>query len=295
MSTADDVVPRADGARLLAQRVARVHGAPAGEPGYRLRGGRARADPAFGRLRRPSPPGQSGRGAIDRRHAGAPLPRRPRTISWSLLRTRFDTSDDAAGRRAEDTSPPAPAAPDAFSVQGYSRVLEEAERLDSLRRDAQLVVSGWPREIDHLLSNELVPRGEAQACTSSMFSHAGLPDAGRRDRSRRRRADLRARRERRWRAFWKHRLVVVADDVRTLIGADRAGTQSDNAVVSETKAIAEIATSQVALDITLLSQRDGKSEGDPPSRRPGGDGAHARRSRRAPRLAASSTRRAARR
>jgi hypothetical protein len=49
-------------------------------------------------------------------------------------------------------------------------------------------------------------------------------------------------------------LVVVADDSRSLIGATEM-TDADNAVVSETAAIAEIATSQVALDITLLSQR----------------------------------------
>jgi hypothetical protein len=54
--------------------------------------------------------------------------------------------------------------------------------------------------------------------------------------------------------FWKHRLIVVADDVRTLIAATE-GTDKDDGVVSETPAIAEVATSQVALDITLLAQR----------------------------------------
>ena len=34
--------------------------------------------------------------------------------------------------------------------------------------------------------------------------------------------------------------------------------ETDNAVVSETAAIAEIATNQIALDITLLSQRTGR-------------------------------------
>ena len=49
-------------------------------------------------------------------------------------------------------------------------------------------------------------------------------------------------------------MIVVADDVRTLIGATER-TSSDNAVISETSAIAEVAVSQVALDITLLAQR----------------------------------------
>jgi hypothetical protein len=55
-------------------------------------------------------------------------------------------------------------------------------------------------------------------------------------------------------SFWKHRLIVVADDARTLIAATE-GTDQDDGVVSETPAIAEVATSQVALDITLLAQR----------------------------------------
>ena len=56
--------------------------------------------------------------------------------------------------------------------------------------------------------------------------------------------------------FWNHRLVVVADDRTTLIGATEQ-RDTDTAVVSDTSAIAEIATSQIALDVTLLAQRRG--------------------------------------
>ena len=55
-------------------------------------------------------------------------------------------------------------------------------------------------------------------------------------------------------AFWKHRLVVVADDVRTVI-AEAEESDDDHGVISETRVIADVAISQVALDITLLSQR----------------------------------------
>ena len=65
-----------------------------------------------------------------------------------MLRKRFDASTEQLEEaiRSLDTSP---AAPDAFSVRGYQRVLEEAERLI---RGAQhrLVISGWPREIEQL-------------------------------------------------------------------------------------------------------------------------------------------------
>lgn len=163
-----------------------------------------------------------------------------------LLRKRFDTSTEQleVAIRRIDTSPPAP---DAFSVRGYQRILEEAERLV---RGAQnrLVVSGWPREIDQL-GLEL-KRAAKRKVYIVVFSHAelgalpgeifsyGLEERGLEE-------------------FWKHRLVVVADDRRTMIGATEQN-ESDAAVVSETRAIAELATSQVALDITLLTQRAGR-------------------------------------
>lgn len=165
----------------------------------------------------------------------------------ALLRKRFDTSTGQLEEaiRSLDKSPPAP---DAFSVRGYQRVLEEAERLI---RGAQtrLVVSGWPREIEQL-SAEL-KRAAKRKVYIVVFSHAELPalpgevfSYGLEEAS--------------LEEFWKHRLVVVSDDRRTLIGATET-KEDDAAVISETTAIAEIATSQVALDITLLSQRLGRS------------------------------------
>lgn len=160
-----------------------------------------------------------------------------------LLRKRFDSSTEALENaiRAIDRAPPIP---DAFSVKGYDRILEEAERIiRSAHRT--LVLSGWPRELSKL-------GGELRKATKRkvyvvVFSHAALPALPGELFS----YDLE---EGALEEFWKHRLVVVADDTRSLIAATEQGGQ-DNAVVSETKAIAEIAVSQVALDITLLSQR----------------------------------------
>ena len=160
-----------------------------------------------------------------------------------LLRKRFDTSTEtleAAIRQLDST----PTAPDAFSVRGYARVIEEAERLIR-SAETRLVVSGWPREILQLTPE--LKRAAKRKVYIVVFSHSELPalpcevfSYG---------LDERALEE-----FWKHRLVVVSDDQRTLIGATEQGND-DNAVISETHAIAEIATSQIALDITLLSQR----------------------------------------
>ncbi len=161
----------------------------------------------------------------------------------ALLRKRFDTSTETLeeAMRSIDSTP---AVPDAFSVRGYERVLEEAERLIHSAQH-RLVVSGWPREINRLAAE--LRRTAKRRVYLVVFSHAELPKLpgecfsyG---------LDEAALEE-----FWKHRLVVVSDDIKTLIGATE-NTDKDNAVISETPAIAEIATSQVALDITLLSQR----------------------------------------
>jgi sugar-specific transcriptional regulator TrmB len=164
----------------------------------------------------------------------------------ALLRKRFDASAqglEEALRRLDTT----PEAPDAYSVRGYTRVMEEAERLVGTAKE-RLVISGWPRELA-LLGAEL-KRAAKRKVHAVVFSHATLPD------------DFGAQvfsyglDETKLETFWKHRLVVVADDLRTLVGATEQGTQ-DNAVVSATPAIAELATSQVALDVTLLAQRQG--------------------------------------
>lgn len=160
-----------------------------------------------------------------------------------LLRRRFDTSTEQLEEaiRRIDVTPPTP---DAFSVRGYQRILEEAERLV---RGAQhrVVVSGWPREIEQMTGE--LKRAAKRRVYIVVFSHAELPALPGEVFSY-------GLEEKGLEEFWKHRLVVVADDRRSLIGATEMA-DADNAVVSEIPAIAEIATSQVALDITLLSQR----------------------------------------
>jgi hypothetical protein len=112
----------------------------------------------------------------------------------------------------------------------------------------QLVISGWPRELI-LLAAELW-RADERRVRIAIFSHAELPRLpgevftyGLAEAS--------------LEEFWKHRLIVVVDDIRTLLAAAEH-RDDDLAVVTETSAIAEVATSQVALDITLLSQRQGR-------------------------------------
>ena len=162
----------------------------------------------------------------------------------TLLRKRFEGQTGAlelAIRELDAT----PQVPDAFSVRGYERVLEEADRLIAAAEE-RLVISGWPREIERL-SPEL-KRAAKRRVHIVVFSHAALPP--------KLPGELFSYEleQHALEEFWKHRLLVVADDRRTLISATE-GTEEDDGVVSETPAIAEVATSQVALDITLLAQR----------------------------------------
>jgi len=168
----------------------------------------------------------------------------PAEALLSLLRDRFDTSvkklDEAI--RSLDADPPVP---DAFSVHGYDRVLEEAKALID-GATSQIVIGGWPRELSVLRD----PLADAvkRKVDAYLFSHAAIPEdvPGNHFSYNLREEDLED--------FWKHRFVLVVDDQRTLIGATE-DNDADNAVISETDAIAEITTSQIALDLTLLAQR----------------------------------------
>ena len=162
----------------------------------------------------------------------------------ALLTKRFQASRKSL-RTAISHMDVAPVVPDAFSVKGYGRVMEEAARLIGSATDT-LALSGWPRELDSLADDLAAAHG--RNVYAVLFSHAKLAPgiAGVHFSYGLAQEALET--------FWKHRLVIVADDQRTLVGATENAT-SDTAVLSETPAIAEFAVGQIALDITLLAQR----------------------------------------
>lgn len=161
-----------------------------------------------------------------------------------LLRQRFEhsaTSLEAELRRL-DVRPPVP---DAFTIRGYERVLEEAERVVH-GATGRLALSGWPRELARL--SDALRAAARRGVFTVVFSHATPPrlpgckvfsyeldEAG-------------------LERFWKHRLSVVADDRHALVASAEQGGDEPG-VVSQLAPIAEVVTSQIALDITLLSQR----------------------------------------
>lgn len=187
-----------------------------------------------------------------RRTAGPPerFSATPPQVVLSQLKKRFDASADGL-REAVARLEVASNVPDVYGVEGYERILEEATALAQGSKKT-LVISGWPREIERL--GPEVARAEGRGVFVVVFSHGALPDSlvGTRFSYGVSEKDLES--------FWQHRLVVVADDTRCLLGATERHP-SDRAVVSSTAAIAEIAVSQVALDVTLLAQRHDRDVG----------------------------------
>jgi HTH-type transcriptional regulator, sugar sensing transcriptional regulator len=160
------------------------------------------------------------------------------------LRSQFEASAREFEEAAEKLAN-APPAIDVFAVRGYERILEEAARV--IREAERIVVgSAWPRELAVL--GEVVAEAETRGVLVVFFSHAAPPPglAGVHYSHGLHERDLEA--------FWRHRLVITADDRRTLVGSTER-RPSDVAVVSDAAAIAELATGQIALDITLLAAR----------------------------------------
>jgi len=170
----------------------------------------------------------------------------PADALLSVLKKRFSTSEQALRDAVRDVDA-APVSPDAFSVEGYERVLEEAARVAG-GATRTLVISGWPRELAGLASD--VNDAHGRGVYVVVFSHAAIPEGI---------AGIHfsyALDEAQLQQFWEHRLVLVADGTRTVLGTTARGP-ADGAVLSDKKSIADFAVGHVALDITLFSQRHG--------------------------------------
>ena len=59
---------------------------------------------------------------------------------------------------------------------------------------------------------------------------------------------------RRLEEYWDHRVILIADHKRAVIGGAEE-TEDNQAVVTEVEALIEIATSNLVLDLTLYGQR----------------------------------------
>jgi predicted transcriptional regulator len=159
-----------------------------------------------------------------------------------VLRRRFESSMgqlDASIRRLRPPPPPV----DLWNISGYGEVLDRAE---SLIAGAQryLFCSIWRREALRL--KPALEAAHARKVKLITFSFCALDEIpGRLYSYGLDEKDLEA--------FWKHKLILIVDHTRTLMGG--AEVDLADAVVTGHPAITEVALNNIALDITLLSQR----------------------------------------
>jgi sugar-specific transcriptional regulator TrmB len=169
----------------------------------------------------------------------APL---PPTDLLGVLRRRFEgslTALDGSLRRLRPPPPPV----DLWNISGYDEVLERAQTLIG-QAERYIFCSIWRREAARLRA-ALDAAGRRKVKIIS-FSFCAVEDMPGKIYS----YELE---ERDLEAFWKHKLILVVDHSRTLMGgcepADAEG------VVTGHPAITEVALNNIALDITLLAQR----------------------------------------
>ena len=170
----------------------------------------------------------------------APLP--PSDL-MGVLERRFKGSlrslDDAIHR----LRPPPPPV-DLWNVTGYDEVLDRA---DSMIQGAEkhIFLSVWRREGMRLLpSLEAAAKRKVKLISFSFYALDELPG----------RVYSYGLDEQDLEAFWNHKMILIVDHARTLMGGAEPGEKSA-AVVTGHPAITEVALNNIALDITLLTQR----------------------------------------
>ncbi len=163
---------------------------------------------------------------------------------FELLETRFarslETLREGLARLARR-----PEGRVTWTVEGYEAMLEQAQQLIGAAR-ARVVASLWSREAE-ALAKEL-RRAEARQVDVTLFSFTPLPEVGRRFSYG---IDPQA-----LAAHWTHRILLVVDGRRLLVGS--AETTADNrAVVTDEPSLIEMACNNLVLDLTLFGERLG--------------------------------------
>jgi DNA-binding transcriptional ArsR family regulator len=141
-----------------------------------------------------------------------------------------------------------PAAPDAvtWTLHGYEPLIARTERLVA-QAERSVYASLWAREAERLAP--ALAGAKARGVDVILFSFNPLPAAlgaglsyGISE------SDLEA--------YWPHKLIVVVDATRCLVGGAEP-SPGNRAIVTDEPALVEMAISNLVLDITLLGQRRG--------------------------------------
>jgi sugar-specific transcriptional regulator TrmB len=160
-----------------------------------------------------------------------------------LLESRYQKRIEGL-RAALDTVTLARGEPVTWTIHGYAAMLEQASRLVSGSKRA-LYGSLWGREANRLAP--LLQAAHKGGVEVILFSFNSLDarfgtvlsyEIGEHDLE----------------AYWPHKIILVSDDKRAVLGGAEEG-QDNRAVLTEEPALIEVAVSNLVLDITLLGQR----------------------------------------
>jgi sugar-specific transcriptional regulator TrmB len=162
---------------------------------------------------------------------------------FELLESRFQRNltqlkDSLKSLRGKTAEAPT------WTVHGYPAVLEQAEQLIGGAREV-LVGSLWGREAQALAAR--FREAVARDVELVLFSFTPLPEGIGNTYSY-------MIREEKLEQYWEHKIILVADHQRALIGSAQE-TEHTQAVITEVPALIEVSISNLVLDLTLLGQR----------------------------------------
>jgi sugar-specific transcriptional regulator TrmB len=163
-----------------------------------------------------------------------------------VLRARFNRNVETLKSSLADLKAE-PSVARTWTVQGYDRILEQAE---SLVAGAQrsIYASLWRREAD-ALTKALLSARESEV-DIVLFSFNSLD-------SRVGKVLSYGIAEQELERYWEHKIILVVDETRALVGSAESEGRA-RAVVTEEPSLVEMAVSNLVLDVTLLGQRTGQ-------------------------------------
>lgn len=162
-----------------------------------------------------------------------------------LVESRFNRTLDDLRESLEGLASPTTEAA-TWTVQGYNAMLEQARSLVE-GASTSLYGSLWRREAERLLPS--LHRAVNKNAEVVLFSFNPLPEGTGHHYSYQ--ID-----ERSLESYWAHKIILIADGARALIGSAEE-TEDNRVVVTEEAALVEMALSNLVLDITLFGQRQG--------------------------------------
>jgi HTH-type transcriptional regulator, sugar sensing transcriptional regulator len=169
----------------------------------------------------------------------------PVTRLYGLLEGRFGGRLQRLRQALDDLVTP-PGNTFLWQFQGYRSILDAAQGLIA-NAERSVAASLWYREAEAL--TEALRTAQAQERHVVLYSFTSLPPGlGE--------TFAYGIPERLLEPHWAHRLILVVDGQKALVGETELG-ESSQAVLTENPAIVEMAVNNLVLDITLFGKREG--------------------------------------